>query len=215
MTPLYQNLKMTPLDQCSRVIKNISRGPFANEYGDRIEDYSKVKSPLTNRLIKPYVTSETHGVGVFDWLVAYINNNFPYASSLLDIGCGAGELLSYLKDRYTVYGTTIHLGEVEYGRNVYRLADICPIDMRELNLYFKKESFDCIIAHCCLHFIIPCERSYLVNTQLYDLLSDGGKLIIVDYKGNMNTGVEITNIGYTDVTPFDYITMGTLTVLQK
>lgn len=215
MKQKYIDLRATPLNLCGRIIDKIGRGEFANEYGDEIKDYSTSKSPLTNRLIKPYITSETHGPRVFYWLVDYIENNFKSGSKILDLGCGAGELMFDLSILYNIFGTTIHLGEVEYGRSIYGLADICPIDMRVIDDYFEDDYFDCIICHCSLHFIEQEERQHLVNNVIYKLLKRNGRLIIVDYKGHKSTGVDYITEDYRNITPIKYTTMGNLTVLVK
>jgi SAM-dependent methyltransferase len=215
MKQKYIDLKNTPLNECSRPIKEVSRGHLANEYGDKIEDYSQIKSPLTNRLISPYVTSETHGLNVFDWLVDYLEFKLASKSKVLDLGCGAGELMYLLSDEFKVFGTTIHIGEVKYGRETYGLADICPIDMREIEDYFSPEYFDCIIAHCSLHFITQDERQDLVNNTVYNLLKPDGIFILVDYKGDLSSGVNNISTLYKNITPKEYTTMGTLSVLEK
>lgn len=177
-------------------IKPIYTGAFANEYGDFIMDYSKIQSPLTNRFIKPYVTSETHGQNVFNDLVEFINR--LDVLSVLDLGCGAGELLSKLPHGIK-YGTTIHTGEVEYAKSVYGLNYVLPLDMRDIDSYFSEKSFELVVAHCCLQFISPEERTDLVNNKIHKILTSGGYLIIVNYKGHKETDVE-NIVGYEDVT---------------
>lgn len=214
MKQSYIDLKNTPLDKCIKVIAPVSRGHLANEYGDAIQDYSTEKSPLTNRLINPYITSETHGTKVFDWLVDSINRNVPHGSNVLDLGCGAGEFLSKLY-YHCRYGITIHLGEVKYAREVYELSDVCPIDMREVANYFENQFFSCIVAHCCLHFITSEERTSLVNGPIYDLLKPNGLLYIIDYKGDVLTGVTGVSDKYTNISPQKYNGMGNLSVYRK
>ncbi len=216
MKQLYNDLKSTPLDLCKRSILPVSRGELANEYGDAIQDYSTEKSPLTNRLIQPYITSETHGENVFDGLVNSVNIDVPYDSNVLDLGCGAGEFLSKLNHPKTnLYGVTIHLGEVKYARENYGLENVCPIDMREIANYFEDGFFSCIVAHCCLHFITPEERTTLINGPVYNLLDYFGLLYVVDYKGNPTTGVQGVSDKYLNISPPKLSTMGTLSVYRK
>jgi SAM-dependent methyltransferase len=215
MLKSYIDLRNTPLELCTRHISQVSRGSFANEYGDAIQDYSTEKSPLTNRLIKPYITSETHGVHVFDWLLNLVNGNVPFGENILDLGCGAGEFLSKLNSTFGRFGTTIHLGEVKYARDNYKLENVCPIDIREIENYFVPNFFSCIIAHCSLHFISPEEKTELINGPAYNLLNHFGILIVVDYKGEPSTGVENISPRYLNITPQNYTTMGNLMVLRK
>lgn len=216
MKQSYIDLKNTPLDKCGRAIAPVSRGHLANEYGDAIQDYSTEKSPLTNRLIKPYITSETHGPNVFDYLVNSVNIDVPYGSNILDLGCGAGEFLSKLSHpKHNLYGVSIHLGEVKYAREIYGLENVCPIDMREIAKYFDKGFFSCIIAHCCLHFISPEERTFLINETVYSLLDNFGLLYIIDYKGDLTTGVNGVSDNYLDISPQKATTMGNLSVYRK
>jgi SAM-dependent methyltransferase len=199
----------------SKKIKEVNREKkFANEYGDSIEDYSKVKSPLSNRLIKPYITSETHGENVFDGILELLDILKP--QSILDLGCGAGELLYKIKDIKIKVGCTIHIGEAIYAKEVYNIDTIIPLDMREAVNYFMADEFECIIAHCSLQFIVPDERQILIK-DAYDILSKGGTFIVVDYKYNKETGIEGLDIGaFTDISnKFNVRTMGKLTVLQK
>lgn len=200
-----------------KAIPPVSRGELANEYGDKIADYSKEKS-LSNSLLAPYITSVTHGE-VFSNLITLIDD--LEVRSLLDLGCGAGEFLAlskeYNKKVAYAYGCTIHLGEVEYANQNYLLDSIVPADMREIHKYFCPNSFDAIIAHCCLQFITVEDRQKLLY-NIRDLLTDSGYFIVVDYKFNIKTGVAGLNWAgferFSTAKPYKGF-MGNLTILKK
>lgn len=205
-----------PLKDCIREIDPLSRGKYANEYNDRIDFFDKKKIALSDRLIKPYITSETHGERVFDGLYKLIEN--LEVNTVLDLGCGAGEFLGGLKDRgyrnEDLFGCTIHLGEVEYARKVYGL-NVVPADMREIDLLFTPKSLDLIVAHCCLHFIVPEDRSKVLEAA-YAILKDDGYLLVIDYKGDKSTGISMLDTPkWSKSYLTNYHTMGLLTMLSK
>ncbi len=190
-----------------------------DEYNSLIVDYHKELVAVSSRLIPPYVTSETHGE-VFTDLCKFIRSfNF---SSVLDIGCGAGECLNNLKvlgfDKNYLYGNTIHVGEVKYARTKYDLPKVYPGDARELSQHFLPNSLDCVIAHCVLQFIKPEER-VLVAKEVSKALKPNGLFIVVDYRFDISTGLpnhDDLDMCYERLScPIPLKLMGNLTILCK
>lgn len=216
MNQQFLNLKNLPLENYFKKIKGVRRGNLASEYNDFIFDYSKEPVSITKRLIKPYITSENHGENVFDGLISLIDN--LKVKTILDLGCGAGEFLSKVSNKIEgleAYGITIHVGEVRYARDNFKLSNVVPMDMREINQYFNNDYFDCIVAHCCLHFIEPDERLDLLD-KVNKLLKIKGYFIIIDYKFNKETGLSSYNpFLFKEINFKNYNTMGNLMVLQK
>lgn len=163
-------------ESCIKEISPISRGEFANEYADRIDFFDKNKISLSNRLIPPYITTETHGKDVFKDLYKLVED--LKSKSVLDLGCGAGEFLNGLPIE-NKYGCTIHLGERDYAKDIYGLKYVLPLDMREIELAFKQNSLDLIIAHCCLHFLVKEDRFKVLKSAL-NLLNVGGYFAVID-----------------------------------
>lgn len=215
-TEYCRALLTMPLKDCVREIDPLSRGKYANEYNDCIDFFDKKNIALSDRLIKPYITSETHGERVFDDLYRLINN--LEVETVLDLGCGAGEFLNGLRTRGyhkdNLFGCTIHLGEVEYSRAMYDL-NIVPADMREIDLLFNPGSLDLIVAHCCLHFLVPEDRAKVLDAA-HQILGEDGYMVIVDYKGDKSTGISMLDTSkWAKSYPTQYQTMGHLTLLRK
>lgn len=200
-----------PSELCGCAIDCISRGEFANEYADEIAFFDKEAIALSKRLIPPYVTTQTHGAEVFTDLYRLVKD--LDSESILDLGCGAGEFLNGIKNK-DIYGCTIHLGEREYARTIYGINSVLPLDMREIDLAFKPNSLDLVIAHCCLHFVIPEDRIKVINAA-HKVLKNNGHLIVVDYKFNKETGIDISKLSGWKITYPKYKVMGNLTLLKK
>lgn len=211
----FNELKNKSLSECKREIKPLAKLPNGNEYNSYIADYYKEQIAVTNRFISPYITSQTHG-DVFKDLVPFIKS--LKINNLLDLGCGAGEFLSKFKDTdITLYGVTIHLGEVKYAREIYQLDNVVGMDMREIDEYFDVSYFDCIIAHCSFNFITNEDRIDVLK-RAHKILKQNGYFIVVDYKGIEDTKLP-ENWGqenyYQIIYTPDIYVMGNLTIYKK
>lgn len=188
MKELFYKLRDNPKLALGEKLHPVNRGYLASEYADEILDFTNTKSPLSNRLIPPYITSQTHGKDVFKNLINYLGKIQP--KNIMDLGCGAGEFLQLCKKEYSdieYFGCTIHLGEVIYAHK-NGLNNVIPADMRNIKDYFVNNFFDCVIAHCSLHFI-PVEERYKLSSDVFDILNQNGIFIVVDYKEIENTGL--------------------------
>ena len=187
-TAEYFTLRGRPLKECGRPIAPVRRGEWASEYNDFVANYTSAPVALTNRIIPPYCASETHGAGVFDGVVRLIAQ--LKCRSILDLGCGSGELLLRLRDAQPgaiLLGASICLGEVAYARE-RGLHGVMPIDMREIADYYEANSLDCVVAHCCLQFVPEEDRGGL-QQAVHHVLKGGGHFLVVDYKGKQGTGL--------------------------
>lgn len=147
------------------------------EYTNQIIDYSTNQVAVTNRLLRPYITSELHGENVWDGLVELVKD--LKVQSIVDLGCGAGEFFTKLSPNLELYGLTIDVSEVYYARNTYHLPNIIPADMRDVNKYFKPDSIDMVVAHRSFDFIDPKDR---IDTMIdvYGVLKPHGFFVYID-----------------------------------
>lgn len=214
-TEKFNELLKVDLDNLKIQIKPVARGHLASEYNDFITDYSAAPVSLTNRKIDPHITSQTHGRNVFSGVLKVISL-LKRNNSILDLGCGAGELLLSLKDKpRDLYGVTIHVGEVKFARK-FGLPNVIPADMRDIDKYFNANSLDIIVAHHCFQFI-PMEDRHELCKKILKILRPGGCFIFVDYKGEQSSSLppESFNLFRKMPTPPNTIACGNLYVLHK
>lgn len=122
-------------------------------------------------------------------------NKVPAIHSLLDIGIGTGNLSEKIIELYTqlvpadsikldVVGfdfsshmIDVAISKLEKFKNVMMESFIGKIEETESLLLGKK--FDCIVSSYSIHHLNDAAKAALINA-LYELLNEGGKLIVVD-----------------------------------
>lgn len=106
----------------------------------------------------------------------WIKSKNPQAKKLLDIACGTGLHLNYLKDEYNVAGLDINTEMIQLAKDQNPDIPIYKGDMRTFKLHRK---FDVII--CLFSSITHCETINGLNQtlcNLYDHLNENGICII-------------------------------------
>lgn len=191
-----RNLSDSQISSLRIEIPPLRKGNLASEYNSLITDYSTKEVAVTNRKIKPYLSSETHGSNCYDRLLHHFKD-IP-KGTVLDMGCGAGELLHHIKskamfDKQNLYGISIHTGEVLYARNKFSLPNVVPGDMREARNIFTGMKFDTIIFHCVFQFIEVIERLQVMIDCLA-LLNPNGKILVVNYKDQEDASVDASQL---------------------
>lgn len=151
-----------------------------------ITSQKKIRQLNVKNLYKNYYKNEI-GVGKFIFWVEYVVKIFrlfrafkiytlvPKARTILDLGCGRGFMLYFLKKyfRYQrVTGTQLDIKAASFAKNKLAL-EIYNKDLLDLNL--KHQSFDLITMwHVLEH--VPQPEKYL--QKIYKLLNKSGTLII-------------------------------------
>ena len=97
--------------------------------------------------------------------------------SLLDVGCGAGDLTAALADHYSeaqVIGVDASFSQIEQARRHERPQ--LRFEVRRIQDLCWEQRFNAAISIACLHWI-PIEEHPLVLESLFSALVPGGKLI--------------------------------------
>lgn len=95
---------------------------------------------------------------------------------ILDLGCGTGRMMDLLQGYGSVFGLDFHQGACHFARR----RNAFPLVRGDANrLPFKKNSFDLIGAFDLLYHQGITNDRYVLE-QIYDLLTEGGTLIITD-----------------------------------
>jgi len=99
--------------------------------------------------------------------------------SLLEVGCGSGNVLLTLKDKYKncvgIELSEVRANELRKLFSIYDNISILVGNIEDKNFNFKKESFDTILMNAVIeHLITPIQTlKYLAG-----LLKPGGKIVI-------------------------------------
>ena len=93
-----------------------------------------------------------------------LDEQLPYNSKILEVGCGTGQLTNFLK-RYgrTLVGTDISIESLKLAEKFREENEIDNVRFIRMNLFkpcFKEESFDVIISNGCLHHTHSTEEAF-------------------------------------------------------
>lgn len=120
-----------------------------------------------------------------DFTVDYVIANIQENSDILDLGCGAGPVLTVLKEHsYKLIGIDYSLDMLQHARReLGNNIDQLPLLRAECEKVPMRDStFDCII---CLGVISYAESIDTALGEIYRLLKPGGK-VIVSYRNKYN-----------------------------
>lgn len=139
---------------------------YEREYGD--ESSRKLRLPFLYRKLRRFELDRND-------LACQLS---PGGNSLLDIGCGDGELLLLLKDRYRqVYGIDVAKPRINRIRKKCRNESNIHVILGDVNqqLPFENDSFDTITAIAVLEHIFD---PYHLMKECHRLLHKRGTLIV-------------------------------------
>ena len=126
----------------------------------------------------PMEKQTTSSVGEkFHQIAGYI----PAGSTVLDIGCGAGQLALALHDKNCVVdGMDLNLNRLAVNRSIYRT--LFEQDIESFDFTASTEKYDVVIFSDVLEHLQQADR---VLAESKEILSEGGKLVI-----------SLPNVGY-------------------
>lgn len=118
---------------------------------------------------------------IWEELIPLLDNNIKKGDIVLDLGCGNGRYYDYLKKKEANYvGIDNSEKLIEIAGKKHPLADFRTGDA--LNLPFKDDYFDKIIAVAVLHHIPSEEFRLRFLKEIKRVLKDNGVVIITVWK---------------------------------
>ena len=121
-----------------------------------------------------------------DYTIAYVTENIPTGSFIMDLGCGAGPVLSELvKYDYRLLGLDFSFDMLLRTRKTLGTsADAVPLAVADCeHIPVSDSSLDCIV---CLGVISYAESIDAALREQHRILKPGGKTII-SYRNNLNS----------------------------
>jgi methionine biosynthesis protein MetW len=90
----------------------------------------------------------------------------PAGSHVLDLGCGTGELLAYLRDRKNCTGYGIELNDTNVLACVKRGIDVIQLNLEEGLALFDDRSFDVVLQLDTLQHLRNTEKMLLETARV-------------------------------------------------
>lgn len=114
-----------------------------------------------------------------------LDEELPYSSKIIEIGCGTGQLSNFLS-RYnrTIIGTDLSLSSLELANNFRKANSIENVFFLQMNLFkpcFSEGTFDAVISNGCLHHTADPKKAF--NTVI-KLAKKGGLIVVGLYHKN-------------------------------
>jgi len=103
--------------------------------------------------------------------------NFQQGGRIVDIGCGTGKTVEYLRDQRGLNAVGIDLSVLLLAQGKQRTVDLQLIQSSGDNLPFVDHSIDGVLTECSLSIMPSVSR---VLTEINRILIPGGKLGITD-----------------------------------
>ncbi len=103
--------------------------------------------------------------------------NFQRGELIIDIGCGTGTTVEYLRDVHKLYAIGVDLSVELLQRGKERMADLQLMHSPAEELPFANQSVDGVLAECSLSVMSDVGR---VLEEINRVLIPGGKIGITD-----------------------------------
>lgn len=144
---------------------------FAPEFADESEGYDSARYEAT-----------VHFQGEHFWfrgrnklICSQLENYFPRAGTLLEVGCGTGHVLQAIRQvlpTAKLYGSEIHLRGLKYALEVLPKIQLFQLDARVIPFF---EEFDVVCAFDVIEHIVDDRR---VLREMYQSCRPGGGVLI-------------------------------------
>jgi 2-polyprenyl-3-methyl-5-hydroxy-6-metoxy-1,4-benzoquinol methylase/uncharacterized protein YbaR (Trm112 family) len=111
-----------------------------------------------------------------------LNDQIPFNSTVLEVGCGTGQLTNYLGiAQRTVFGADMTLNSLRLGNDFRAKSELRNVGFYQMNLYrpiFREESFDVVLCNGVLCAVVDSHRGF---QSIAPLVKRGGYLLIGTY----------------------------------
>jgi len=152
---------------------NITSKDMRKEIADKLIEANK---QIYDQIAKDFSTSRAKPWPEFEYFKGYLQNG----QDMLDLGCGNGRLLDFLKDYKINYSgidnseKLIEEARVKWPGQNFLVADI-------LDLSFLAKKFDLAFLIATLHHIPSDSLRAKVLREIYSVLKPGGKLLMINW----------------------------------
>ena len=149
-----------------------------DRYKETFETWDKVASLYQDKFMNLDIYNET-----YDFVCNAITN---YKATLLEIGCGPGNITKYLLDKrsdFNIFGIDIAPNMIELAKKNNPTANFNVMDIRQIDEL--KSTFDGVICGFCLPYLSQNDSTKLIS-DAYNLLSDHGLIYISFVEGDPN-----------------------------
>ena len=114
-----------------------------------------------------------------------LDEELPYSSKVIEIGCGTGQLSNFLS-RYnrTIIGTDISINSLKLANKFREKNSINNVFFIQMNLFkpcFSENTFDAVISNGCLHHTSDPKKAF---SSVSKLVKKGGLIVIGLYHKN-------------------------------
>ena len=172
-------------------------------------NYSLVNQKTYNRVAEEYAETRKKEWGLWEEIGKYFFASISPRKRVLDLGCGSGRLLDYLKRDFE--GKFEYVG-VDYAKEMIKVARRRHPDFQFLNLNLHipgmcKQSFDLVTMIASYHHVFGRGDRIGLLKGIKKILNPGGKLLITVWIINRDFGLKIKRIDFQEK-PRYYVLLG-------
>ena len=165
---LYRNIRIVRCTRCGHIFNDISKEELINLHKYYEEEYAPINLSATDDTDRP--GSETANER-YDHMLSFIKKYSDKESRVLDIGCGAGGLIKYLKSKYYVnlYGIDPIEAYVKEAKDEnIKVGNV-------FNIPFDDNSFDIVVLDQVLEHLNDLNKAM---KEIHRVLDKGGICVI-------------------------------------